>query len=106
MTAAKPHLRSLPLDQWPPSDREAWLSACRPGHRLTAPGRAGHLKEVTREDLQRRYAGFLHHCWKRGVLDLDAPAGVHVNGANVNSYVATMRERGLSSVTIYKTLLK
>ena len=50
-------MRSLPLEEWPRADREAWEQACRPSVRLIKGGAASHLKAITRADLARRVLG-------------------------------------------------
>jgi hypothetical protein len=45
-TAAWP--RSLPIQEWPEADRQAWAAACRPGIHLEPGGSASYLAEVSR----------------------------------------------------------
>ena len=71
-------MRSLPLEDWPGADREAWERACRPSVRLTKGGAASHMKPVTQADLARRYGYLLDHLARRGLLDQAAAAGAGV----------------------------
>src|SRR5262245_41203459 len=98
-------LLALPLDSWPDADRKAWNTACRPAARLRPGGAAGHLKPVTRDDLTRRYAGFLGFLNRRGLLRSDEPAAANVSVDNVIAYVAELKDR-VSSVTVYISISK
>jgi hypothetical protein len=101
----KGRIRSLPLDLWPEADRNAWISACRPAARLKRGGAAGHLKPVTRDDLGRRYGYFLDFLSRRGLLQRDTLAATLVTLANVEAYIAEMKER-VGSVTLYGSIHK
>jgi site-specific recombinase XerD len=101
----KGKIRSLPLDLWPEADRNAWISACRPAARLKRGGAAGHLKPVTRDDLARRYGYFLDFLSRRGLLQLDTLAATLVTLANVETYIAELKER-VGSVTLYGSIHK
>ena len=52
-------VRSLPIEQWPSADRDAWAAACRPNQRLIRGGAGAHMKPITLADLARRYGYFL-----------------------------------------------
>jgi integrase len=101
----KGRIRSLPLDLWPEADRNAWISACRPAARLKRGGAAGHLKPVTHDDLGRRYGYFLDFLSRRGLLQRDTLAATLVTLANVEAYIAEMKER-VGSVTLYGSIHK
>src|SRR5688572_2346418 len=81
-------MRSLPLENWPSADRDAWQQACRPHLRLSRGGAAAGMKPVTQSDLARRYGYFLDHLNRGGVLDLSAPAGAQVTPEALNSFLA------------------
>ena len=71
-------MRSLPLENWPCADREAWQQACRPHLRLSRGGAAAGMKPISQADLARRYGYFLEHRRLCGSLDPGAPAGAQV----------------------------
>ena len=65
-------VRSLPIEQWPSADRDAWIVACRPSQRLIRGGAGAHMKPITLSDLARRYGYFLDCMNRRGLLDRSA----------------------------------
>lgn len=106
VSAAMPsHIRSLPIDQWPSTDREAWTAACRPGQRLMRGGAGSHLKQVTLLDLARRYGYFLDFLDRSGLLDRDAAAAGLVALETVDKYIQELKER-VRSVTTYGSIYK
>ena len=98
-------VRSLPIEQWPSADRDAWMLACRPNQRLTRGGAGAHMKPVTLSDLARRYGYFLDFLDRCGLLDRSAAAASHVTPGNVVSYIEELGER-VSSVTTYGSIYK
>jgi integrase len=98
-------VRSLPVEQWPEADRQAWQTACRPASRLMRGGAASHLSAVVRDDLGRRYSYFLEFLLSTGRLDPTAEAGAHVVPVNVDAYLPRLKE-GVSSVTVYGSIHK
>jgi site-specific recombinase XerD len=102
-TAAWP--RSLPIQEWPEADRQAWEAACRPGIRLRPGGSATYLAEVSREDFARRYGAFLGFLQRRGNLDLNAAAAAQVTPSNVESYITELNAR-VRSVTVWNCIYK
>src|SRR5215212_9871374 len=98
-------MSSLRLAEWPYADRRAWDEACQPGHRLTRGGRASHMKQITRDDLQRRYGYFLQFLVESRELDPDAPAGTQVVPPAVERYVERVRP-DWRSVTLAQSIYK
>jgi integrase len=98
-------VRSLPLQLWPVRDRSAWEAACRPAARLRRGGAAAHLKEVTRNDLAKRYGLFLDFLSRSDRLDPDAGPAARVTPQNMELYVAELKQR-VSSVTVYGSICK
>jgi integrase len=94
--------RSLPVEQWPTADRLAWEAACRPAARLKRGGAAGHLKEITRKDLSRRYGYFLNFVQHAEGLD---PNAAYVTPDRVARYEAELQKR-VGSVTLYGSIYK
>jgi site-specific recombinase XerD len=100
-----PKVRSLPIGQWPPADKEAWATACRPSQRLARGGAGGHLKPITQKDLARRYGYYLDFLNRRGLLDLRLAAGALVTPENVEAFLQEMNVR-VGSVTVYGSIYK
>ena len=67
-TSGKP--RSLPIVEWPKSDRLGWEDACRPAQRLQRGGAASHLARVSQADIANRYGLYLDFLQRSGRLDL------------------------------------
>jgi site-specific recombinase XerD len=97
--------RSLPLVKWPNPDQQAWLEACRPGHRPHAGGAASHLGKVSRDDFVRRYGAFLAFLERNNRLDRNAAAASQVTPANVAEYITELQAR-VRSVTVWNCIYK
>jgi site-specific recombinase XerD len=91
---------TLPVDEWPDSDRCAWENARRPGSRLKPGGRASHLAEASRDNLERRYGGFLKFLQRIEQLEMKAHAAAQVTPANVESYIKQLTPR-VCSVSVH-----
>src|SRR4051812_37065112 len=89
----KAKVRSLPIEFWPEADRNAWSSACQPSQRLNRGGAGSHMKQITLDDLARRYGYFLDCMNRRGLLDPNRTAGGHVTPENVDAYLAELADR-------------
>jgi integrase len=98
-------VRSLPLAQWPEADRSAWAAACRPAERLRRGGAASHMKDITRQDLVRRYGYFLDHVERMEGLDRNAKAASYVSPDRVDRFLAELQAR-VGSVTVYGSIYK
>jgi integrase len=98
-------VRSLPIEQWPPADRDAWVMACRPSQRLIRGGAGAHMKPITLSDLARRYGYFLDYLNRTAGLDRNAPAAGQVTPEKVTGYIEELRAR-VSSVTTYGSIYK
>jgi integrase len=97
--------RSLPVELWPPADKSAWETACRPSVRLKRGGAASHLRPVTQNILAQRYGLFLDFASRSKRFDQTAEAGGHVTPELVELYVAELKKR-VSSVTVYGSVQK
>lgn len=97
--------RSLPIEEWPASDRRAWKEACRPSARFRPGGTAGHLADVSRRDFANRYGAFLGFMQRSGRLNLDAGEAAQVTFANVQAYIAELTDR-VRSVTVHNCIYK
>ena len=98
--------RSLPIREWPKADRTAWEEACRPGHRFKPGGAASYLAEVSRQDFANRYGAFLGFLQRTGRLDLQAAAAAQVTPSNVKPYIAELKSRDVTSVTVWNCVYK
>lgn len=97
--------RSLPLNEWPNTDRRAWEDACRPGSRLKQGGTASHLAPVSRDDFARRYGAFLGFLQRSGQLDQHVAAATQVTLSNVEAYITELKPR-VRSVTVWNCIYK
>jgi integrase len=98
-------IRSLRPAEWPPADQRAWDAACRKPQGLKRGGKAAHMKQVTRDDLARRYGLFLDHVARTIGLDSGTSAAALVTPDRVEGYIAELRAR-VGSVTLYGTISK
>jgi integrase len=98
--------RSLPIREWPETDRVAWEAACRPSHRFKPGGSASHLAEISRNDFARRYGAFLSFLQRTGRLNTQAAAATQVTPANVEPYIADLKSREVTSVTVWNCIYK
>jgi hypothetical protein len=97
--------RSLPVAEWPDSDRQAWSEACKPGSRLKPGGAASYLAEVSRDDFARRYGAFLGFLQRKGQLNRGAAPAAQVTPRNVERYLDDLTSR-VSSVTVWNCIYK
>jgi hypothetical protein len=98
-------IRSLPPNEWPLADREAWEEACRPAIRLKPGGTASHLAPVSCKDIANRYGAFLGHLQRHGALDTHSQPAGQVTQPNVEGYIAELRGR-VRSFTIWNAVYK
>jgi integrase len=101
----KTYPRSLPVQEWPEADREAWDHACRPGFRFVPGGAASRLAQVSRDDYANRYGAFLGFLQRTGRLKAQAAAGALVDRPNVAAYLADLKAR-VTTVTVYNAISK
>ena len=97
--------RSLPVSEWPDSDRQAWEEACRPGVRLRRGGTASRFAKASRDDFAGRYGAFLGFLQRSGSFDAKGAATAHVTPSNVERYVAELKGRVLST-TVWNCIYK
>jgi site-specific recombinase XerD len=96
---------SLPFEQWPEADRNAWNAACQPAQRLKRGGPAGHLKSETREDHARTYGDFLGFLDRCGLLRRNAATAANVTPDNVDAYLADLKRR-MTSTTVHVSICR
>ncbi len=80
-------LRPLPLEDWPNEDQRVWQDALRPAQRLTAGGRAAHLRPSSRAIRERDYGSFLRVVSDRGALGKKAAAAAHVTPEAIEIFI-------------------
>jgi integrase len=97
--------RSLPVAEWPASDRLGWEQACRPAHRLQRGGAASHLAGVSQADIANRYGLYLDYLQRARRLDPALGAISLVTPDNVKGYVAELQAR-VRSVTVWNAIYK
>jgi len=103
--APDPPIRSSPIERWPAADRLAWQNACRPAVRFQRGGAAAHLKDITRNDLVRRYGYFMNFVERSEGLDPNADLIGYVTPERVDGYAAELEKR-VGSVTLYGNIYK
>jgi integrase len=101
-TATKP--RSLRFEEWPISDRLAWMEACRPAQRLQRGGAASHLAPVSQADIARRYGLFLDFLQRHELLNSTGGVAL-VTPSNVDAFIAELQAR-VRSVTVWNSVYK
>jgi site-specific recombinase XerD len=97
--------RSLPLNEWPRADRDAWEQACRPGSRFKPGGAGSHLAPVSQKDFANRYGAFLGFLQRTGRLETNQAASAQVTEPNVEPYLADLTVR-VRSVTVHNCIYK
>ena len=102
-TSAKP--RSLPIAEWPASDRLGWTEACRPAQRLKRGGAASHLATVSQDDIANRYGLYLDFLSRNGRLDLAKNAMALITPDNVSAFIGELQAR-VRSVTVWNSIYK
>ena len=103
VTSGKP--RSLPIAEWPASDRLGWAQACRPAQRLKRGGAASHLAPVSQADIANRYGLYLDFLQRNGRLDPAKGAMTLVTPDNVNGFITELQAR-VRSVTVWNSVYK
>jgi integrase len=74
--------------------------------RLKPGGTASHFAEASLKDFTARYGAYLGFLQRRGVLNLSAPVAGQVTRSNVNAYMVELKDRNVSSVTIWNCIYK
>lgn len=97
--------RSLKVEEWPEPDRLAWLEACRPSVRLRRGGRAAHMKEATRADLEGRFGSFLGFLKRTGRIRFDQSALALIQSDIIGQYIADLQTR-VSTVSVHGSVCK
>jgi hypothetical protein len=92
-TAHTPHpWRSLPLTEWPGSDRDLWNAALLPGDLLEDGGsRAGHAPS-SNQKVVKGYSRWLGWLARSGLLVADERPASRISPASVGAYLEAFRE--------------
>src|SRR5260370_25512474 len=91
--------RSLPVTEWPESDRLGWRHACEPNVRLKRGGSASRLCPVSQADIANRYGLYLDFLRRKGMLDQSKGVAALVTPANVDAFLVELKSR-VRSVTV------
>lgn len=102
-TSGKP--RSLPIAEWPASDRLGWAEACRPAQRLKRGGAASHLATVSQNDIANRYGLYLDFLSRSGRFDPARSAMALITPDDLNGYITELQAR-VRSVTVWNSVYK
>lgn len=100
MTTVRPKA-SLPLDDWPASDKAAWEKALSPGDIFDDAGQAAHWRPATQgtvEDAWGRYLSFLK---ANGWLEDAATPAERLRQDHLGAYVDALRAEGRASFTVW-----
>jgi integrase len=97
--------RSMPIAEWPASDRLGWAEACRPAQRLKRGGAASHLAPVSQDDIANRYGLYLDYLNRNGRFDPARNAMALITPDNVNAFIGELQTR-VRSVTVWNSVYK
>jgi integrase/recombinase XerD len=102
-----PARRSLPLPEWPATDRRAWEAALAPGDVLDGTaGAAHHWRPGTRVKNRNGYGRWLTFLHCAGLLATEATPDKRVTQENVRAYIAELRSQNVSSWTLWARLVE
>lgn len=94
-----PSRRCMPLEEWPPTDRQAWAEAISPGNLLLDGGAAATWRQPTRKMVIKRYGRFLTYLQVTGHLDPTATPAERIAHDVVKDYVRKLQQE-CASVTV------
>jgi integrase len=97
--------RSLPIAEWPASDRLGWAQACRPAQRFKRGGAASHLALVSQADVANRYGLYLDFLQRHGRLDPARGVITLVTPEQVDGFITELQAR-VRSVTVWNSVYK
>lgn len=100
---AKPKI-CLPPASWPAADRTQWQLALRSKDLFTSSSVALHWRPATVAWVAKGYGYALYWLAQNGVLDPDRPAAARWTVEVLRGYLASLRARSLSPVTIRNQL--
>jgi integrase len=88
----KGYFHSLPLEQWPVSDRQAWLEALKPGDPFEPGGVASDWAEASCRKTRLGYGHWLDWLQEHGFLDPDAAPAARVTHERVRAYTSDLQQ--------------
>jgi integrase len=96
--------RSLPIAEWPASDRLGWAQACRPAQRLKRGGTASHLAPISQADIANRYGLYLDFLQRNERLD---PGAIGVRNGLLIALLALhpIRVKNFAALAIADTFI-
>jgi hypothetical protein len=86
-----PVRRCRPLQEWPASDRAAWLEAQRPGDVLDPAGPASGWSPYSRRKTEHGYGRYLTWLDGEGLLDPSAPVAGRITIEPVVAYIEALQ---------------
>lgn len=95
-------MRSLPFDEWPENDRQAWLTALA-GDPFNGSCRMADWSVATREQARKCYGRLLSFLWSEGALDPKVSPGRRLDEDRLRQYVRWELDR-LAPQTLSNTL--
>jgi integrase/recombinase XerD len=90
----------LKLEDWPYSDRAAWMKAIRVDHVLDDPGPASHWSPATNHKNRRGYGRWLTFLLDRNLATPDQVPAERATRHAVGQYLALLESQGLAPYTI------
>jgi integrase/recombinase XerD len=84
---------SVPLEEWPPWDRQAFERALQPGELFTSQGLAAHWAPATRIWAIKGYGHWLRHLRCIGSLDDQLAPAARVSTVALRGYVGDLKNR-------------
>jgi integrase/recombinase XerD len=94
----------LPVDAWPPLDRDAWVAAHRRGGLLDDDGLAAHWAPATSQIVAGGYGRFLSFLVEIGDLDQSEASAQRIRRPRVEAYVAHLRQQNHTSTVAARIL--
>lgn len=91
---------SLRLDEWPESDRQAWVRACAATGFLDKAGRAAGWTEKTRIQVGKDYGRFLFWLKAEGYLASAASPGERLTREHLDGYRAHLASTGMAMTSL------
>jgi integrase/recombinase XerD len=96
--------KNLPFESWPALDRRAWRAARQAGDPLSDFGAAANWSEKNCRQIIKSYGRWLQHLEVAGQLARETPPAARIGEGCLLSFVALLRQDGLSSETVFSTV--
>ena len=84
---------SIPLEEWPHQDRQAFERALQPGELFTSQGLAAHWAPATRIWAIKGYGHWLRHLQRTGSLDEQLAPSARASAVVLRGYVGDLKQR-------------